>query len=343
MTAALLTPPLSSDWPIWRVWLSAFHAPALAIADDLKMFEHLRSGALSARALAAKLDIEERAVEAIASLMTQLEFLTLADGDYFLTDVAKTYLLADSPFYWGPFLARIRSVPLDCNRLLASLRRGNSPAEARLSAVWEAPVPPTEVLVGFTRAMHAHSFALAMRVVPDFGLAATRSLLDVGGGSGSYSIAAAIHHPSLACAILDFEAVCSVARTYADQYRVGARFQGVTGNMFKDEWPRGHDAVLMSDIFHDWSDEQCLYLAQQALAALEPGGRILLHEMLLGDAKDGPLEAVAYSVVMIFTTRGRQRSRRELEDILRSAGFANVTTTPTAGGYALVEGSKPPT
>ena len=120
MTDTLLTPPLASDWPIWRVWLSAFHAPALAVADEIQMFERLRAGPLTAPALAQSLGLEERAVEAIASLMVQLDLLTQADGAYFLTDVAKTYLLASSPFYWGPFLARIRAVPLDCNRLLAA-------------------------------------------------------------------------------------------------------------------------------------------------------------------------------------------------------------------------------
>jgi 2-polyprenyl-3-methyl-5-hydroxy-6-metoxy-1,4-benzoquinol methylase len=333
-----LEAPTCSDAPIWSAWLAAFHAPALAISDELGLFTALRDRPASAAELAPRLEIELRATEALAGLLAALDFLVLADGRFCLTETARAYLLPESPYYWGALLRRIREVPLDCGRLVESLRRGTAATEARVTEIWRTPAP--EAMVAFTRAMHAHSFGLAMRTMPAFGLAGAGRLLDVAGGSGSYSIAAALHDAALRCCVLDFPAVCGVAREYAAQHGVGERVATIAADMFADSWPADHDRVLLSDVLHDWDDERCAWLAARAHQALAPGGRVLVHEMILSDARDGPLPAAAYSVVMLFVAQGRQRSAREIAEILAGAGFADLRVTMTSGGYAVISGAK---
>ena len=336
-----LVPPSISDDAIWDVWLCAFHAPALAICDELGLFEALRARPLTAAELTTAITIEARGAEAMAGLMTALGFLALADGAYHLTELARHYLLADSPFYWGGFLRRIRTNPIDCNRLIDSLRRGASAREARVSGeMWRAPRPPPQALEAFTHAMHAHSFALAMRAVPALKLDAARTFLDVAGGSGSYAIAAANHHPHLRCTVLDLGPVCAVARDYIAKAGASARIATVEADMFAEAWPSGVDRVFLSDVFHDWDDEQCTALAARAFTALAPGGQIVVHEMLVSDGKDGPLAAVTYSVVMLFATEGRQRSAREVIEILQKVGFVAATITMTSGGYAAIAATR---
>jgi cyclopropane fatty-acyl-phospholipid synthase-like methyltransferase len=333
-----LEAPTCSDGPMWSAWLAAFHAPALAIADEVGLFSALRDRPASASELAAQLQIELRATEALAGLLAALDFLVLAAGRFCLTETARAYLLPDSPYYWGAMLRRIREVPLDARKLVESLRRGTAAADARVTEMWRAPAP--EAIVAFTRAMHAHSFALAMRTMPAFGLAGASRLLDVAGGSGSYSIAAALHDPVLRCSVLDLPAVCGVAREYAVQHEVGERVATIACDMFAESWPLGHDRILLSDVLHDWDDERCAWLAARAYDALAPGGRILVHEMVLSDGKDGPLPAAAYSVVMLFVAQGRQRSAREISECLAGAGFSDRRVTMTSGGYAVISGAK---
>lgn len=335
-----LITPTTSDEPIWSVWMSAFHAPALAIADGLGLFAALRDAPATAHELATALGIERRAAETIAGLMAGLGFLAQAVGQFHLTDTARHYLLPDSPFYWGPMLRRIRDNPLDCRRLIESLRRGTADADARVTGMWEVPQPPREALRAFTHAMHAHSFALAMRVVPALGLGEASRLLDVAGGSGSFAIAAAYHHPGLHATVLDLPAVCEVAAAYVAEHAVADRIAMCPSDMFVDAWPRGFDRVLLSDIFHDWDDARCRWLAARAHESLVEGGELVIHEMVLSDAKDGPLLALSYSMVMLFVARGRQRSVAEISDILISAGFRDVRVTLTSGGYAAIRGVK---
>jgi acetylserotonin N-methyltransferase len=189
--------------------------------------------------------------------------------------------------------------------------------------------------------MHAHSFSIAMRVAPTLGLSDTQRVLDGGGGSGSFSIAMAVHHPSVRCTVLDFPVVCEVAEEHIRAAGVSERVGTAAGNLFVGPWPEGHDRVFFNDIFHDWDDERCAIISHLAFEALPAGGRVMVHEMLLSDTKDGPLAAAAYSMAMVFATRGRQRSARELIELLEAAGFVDVRVGPTTGGYALIEGSKP--
>lgn len=337
-----MTAPTCSDGPIWNVWLSAFHAPALAIADELGVFAALRDHALSSELLATTLSIDQRAAEAMLGLMTALGFLAQVDGAFILTEVAREYLLPESPYYWGGYLRRIRDVPLDCKKLAAALRRGSETQTQRVSSeLWRKAAPPPEALVSFTHAMHAHSFGLAMRIAPVLPLDGVTRLLDVGGGSGSYSIAAMLRHPDLRCTELDLPVVCEVARDYARNMRVGDRFSIVGADMFAGAWPGGQQRVLFSDVFHDWDDDRCRQLCASAFEALASGGRVLVHEMILEDTKTGPLAAVSYSMVMAFVTEGRQRTARELFALLTGVGFVRPRLTMTAEGYALVEADKP--
>jgi acetylserotonin N-methyltransferase len=338
---APLAPPSCSDAPIWDVFLSAFQAPALVLADELGLYAALVDAPATRDDLAARLAVEPRAIAAIAGVLASLGLLVQLDGRYHLSEVARTYLVPGSPYYWGGMLRRIRDNPLDCRRLAGALRQGRAAADARVTGLWEVPEPPAEALVGFTHAMHAHSFALAMRVAPALGLPATGTLLDVGGGSGSYSIAAAYHRPGLRCTILDLPPVCAIAQGYAAQHGVGDRVDVAAANMFRDPWPREHDRVLMSDILHDWDDERCGWLTARARESLRPGGRFVIHELVTGDAGDGPLVALEYSMAMLFSTHGRQRSAPELAALLEQAGLVDVTVTPTANGYAAISGAAP--
>lgn len=341
MTGQPLAPATCSDAPIWNIFLSAFHTPAMVLADELGLFAALAIAPSTSADLAPRLGIELRAVDALTGTLAALELLVRADGRFHLTDVAHTYLVPGQPYYWGGMLRRIRDNPLDCQKLVGALRRGQAAAEARVTGLWEAPEPPAEAMVAFTHAMHAHSFALAMRVMPRLGLDGSRRLLDVAGGSGSYSIAAVHHHAALACTVLDLPAVCAVTRSYADQYRGGDRIAVAPANMFKDAWPTGHDHALLCDIFHDWDDERCVALAASARDAVGTGGKVTLHEMLLDDTGAGPLAAAAYSMAMIFSTQGCQRTAGELCALLRAAGLVDVTITPTSNGYAAITGVAP--
>ena len=140
--------------------------------------------------------------------------------------------------------------------------------------------------------------------------------------------------------VAELDAVCKLAERYASHFGLQDRIDTVALDMFKDPFPSGYDAVFFSNIFHDWGRKRCLHLARASFEALPPGGRIYLHEILLGDSKDGPLPATSFSMAMMFFTEGKQYTLGELREILEESGFAEVGVTATYGYYSLVSARK---
>jgi acetylserotonin N-methyltransferase len=192
-----------------------------------------------------------------------------------------------------------------------------------------------------TTFMHAHSLVAAIGAARSGAFADVKRLLDVGGGSGVYAIAAAQRHAGLRATILDLSAVCQAAQSFIDEGGVAERVDTISVDMWREHWPDGYDALFFSNIFHDWNVEQNVELARKAFAALPSGGRIILHEQLLNDTLDGPITTASFSVLMLRGTFGKQYSLPEFREMLESVGFTHVDARHSCGYFSLVTATKP--
>src|SRR5262249_1197243 len=88
--------------------------------------------------------------------------------------------------------------------------------------------------------------------------------------------------------------------------------------------------------------DRCRLLTRKSFEGLEPGGRVILHEMLYDDRKTGPFSTAAMNINMLLQYEAaRQYSRRELSAMLEQAGFSDIEVKPTFGYYSIVIGHKP--
>ena len=188
--------------------------------------------------------------------------------------------------------------------------------------------------------MHAHSVPAAVGVAGHYDFGGITRVLDVGGGSGCFMVAAAQAHPHLHCTVMELPAMCEAASVYIHAGGVADRVDTCAVDMFRQPWPRGYDALFFSNIWHDWNVRTCQWLAARAFEALPSGGRILLHEMLLDD-EAGLVTAASFSLLMLLATQGQQFTAGELTAILRGAGFARIDVTATHAYYSVVTGHKP--
>jgi len=227
--------------------------------------------------------------------------------------------------------------------LLNSLKTGRV-ATGHVSAAeeWERGEMPPHLAKVITAYMNAHSRAAAKAVAAQGIFSTVRSLLDVGGGSAIFSIELARSHPQLQATVMEIVAICREAEGFIQAAAAGENVRTQAVDMFRQDWPIGHDVHFLSNIFHDWSESTCRLLARKSFESLPRGGRIVLHEMLMDDDGCGPLAAAAFSLLMLLGTRGRQYSHPELADILAGAGFSDVESFRTgAGYYSLVIARKP--
>ncbi len=336
-------PPTSDDQAIWDIWLSIYRFPCVTVADEIGTFAALSTKAMTTDALAAKLAVDSRALAVHLGLLAALGLLERREGAWRATASARTWLHPDGTGYFGPLLKGFLEQPALHTQMLATLRTGDR-AQDHVSAVaeWERGELPQDLADRITALMNAHSIAAAKAVARQPRFAEIRSLLDVGGGSGIFSIEIARAWPQLQTTVMEIATVANAAQRYIAASSVGPPVSTTVVDMFREPWPNGHDALFFSNIFHDWSDETCRMLSNKSFEALPSGGTIMLHEMLMDDDGCGPLTTAAFSMLMLLGTKGRQYSLPELRNFLEGAGFIGVEACRTGGGYySLVTARKP--
>lgn len=337
-------PPTIDDTKIWDAWLSQFRLPILNTNLEVGTFKALSEGAYTTEELAKKLGVDARALAMHLAALCAEGFVEKRLGQWRATHLARTWLHPDATGYWGHFLGTIDNNAHLRGRLLESLRTGKRPGSdvAEQPAGWERGTMPPEVAANIAAFMQAHSQAPALGTArqPVFG--ELECLMDVGCGSGVYGIEIARANPRLSVILMDLKEVAAEAGKYVDKAGMSGRVTTAGVNMFEEEWPRGPDGHLFCNVFHDWSDETNRKLAKSSFDALPSGGRIFLHEILMDDDYTGPFQAAAFSLLMLVGTLGKQYSLAEFRDILESAGFTDVQSQRTGGGYySLVSGRKP--
>jgi 2-polyprenyl-3-methyl-5-hydroxy-6-metoxy-1,4-benzoquinol methylase len=340
-------PPKIEDRQIWDIWLSMFRLPAMSVAVELQVFESLATAPASAVDLGARLGLNQRGSSILLTLLAAMGLLrarkdkSSSPSVYEVSDLARTYLLRSSPHFWGPLLSSRLGTAGGQHMALLNALKAPEGGRSDASEAWKSGQMTPAMAEGITRVMHCHSLAAATGAAKHDGFAQVTRLLDVGGGSGCFSIAIAQQHPHVRCTVMDLAPVCNVARRYIEEGGVQDRVDAAPTDMFRETWPQGYDGVLFSNVFHDWNTATNRVLAKSAYDALSPGGRVFLHEMLLDDAHDGPLTTASFSMLMLVGTQGTQYTFAELREILESVGFADIRADTTHSYYAVVSGRKP--
>jgi hypothetical protein len=195
----------------------------------------------------------------------------------------------------------------------------------------------------FMRHMDSQSWSCAEAFPTVLGLAEQPlTLLDVGGGSAIYTIAAARANPHLRGNILELAAIKPITEEYIAAAGLSERISVTSGDFFSEAPFPMSDIVLFANIFHDWPDEINLALIRKAFASLSSGGRIVISELLLGDElRSSSSASTSMNVIMIPWTKGRQYRPKELFRRLTHAGFVRPRVHQLVDDYSLVVAEKP--
>ncbi|HEX3757325.1 MAG TPA: methyltransferase [Kofleriaceae bacterium] len=305
---------------------------AIVAARELGMLRLIDdSPGLGAGELAACLGFAERPVQAWVELLAAAGVVAQRDGGLVLTEAARFYLHPDSPFFDSSLPA-----PTISRELLRTLRSGVA-AGSKLR--WATGRSHQAAMWG--AAMHRFSFPLGFALDASGLLAGRRTILDVAGGIGSVCVALAVRDLARQLTLIELPGSVALADQLARCYGVADRVRGLGGDMFKDPWPRPFDAILFTNIFHDWNDASCLELARRALASLAPGGVVMIQESLLEEDRPGPLWTAHFSLMMALDMEGRQFRPSQLRELLIAAGFVDVRVVPLLGYTSTVIAVRP--
>jgi O-methyltransferase domain len=98
--------------------------------------------------------------------------------------------------------------------------------------------------------------------------------------------------------------------------------------------PAGADLYLLRYVLHDWDDETCIQILRRCRAAMAPGARVVVIEMVLGTIGQEPEIVPSQDLNMLAVLTGRERTLAEFDELLTAAGLrraaVHVDESPTS-------------
>jgi SAM-dependent methyltransferase len=314
-------------------WESA----ALMAAVELEVFTAIAHGHDTVETVARAVGISARNAE---RLLTALAAMTLLDrtGDRFTNaaDVQR-FLVKDGERYAGPWILFTKPRWEAFGKLSEHLRRRE---ENHLGQY-------VEFRVDDARRYHAATYSIGMGAARLFSrsvdLTGRKLMLDLGGGSGAYSIVATKTWPGLKAIVLDLPPVAVVATEYIAKNDAADRVSAMPGDFTQTDFPKGADVVVMASNLPQYEPALIRLVVAKAFAAMAPGGEMHLIGETLHDDRRGPLSAALWGLnEAIQGSTGVAHTEGEVTGYLREAGFTQVTVHPFVPGVlSRVTGRKP--
>ena len=191
--------------------------------------------------------------------------------------------------------------------------------------------------------MHAIGRNLSMEISRAFDAGRFSRLLDIGGGSGTYTIAFLQANAQLTAVVFDLAPVIPMAGERLQAAGLSGRSTLAAGDFSVDELPSGCDLALLSAIIHQNSPAQNLELYRKVFRALDAGGSILIRDHIMDESRTSPLAGALFAVNMLIgTTGGGTYTFGEMREGLEKAGFVDVSRVRAGKEMdGLVEARKP--
>lgn len=318
----------------FRDAVNGYRLPRLILtALDLDLFTHIGTGTWSIPDLAKQVAASERGLNILCRNLASAGLLIKKGGRYRSSRLAAVELNAKSPHHRQAYVELLREGWANWSQLTESVRTGR---EVDPDTSPDDPAYRRQ----FSWAMHHRAVEPAPRVVVQVPLKGVKTLLDLGGGPGTYALEFLARHPRLQATLCDRAPALEVAREIAATHKGGARLSYLPLNFMEADVPGQYDVIWYSNVLHIYSTEDNQALFKRLVPILTPGGRLIIQDAFLLD-REGlyPAEANLFAGTMLLCTeRGNTYSLSETAGWLRQAGFRRVRTIPIKKGTGDWEG-----
>ena len=309
----------------------------LLTAAEMDVFTLLENNPLSAGEISEKTKATERGIALLLNAVVSLGLLEKKEEKYSCTAEVAAALSTASKTSVMPFVKLAAGGWKRWSDLTDIVRHGKGQIKGPAF-----DIDPGEQ-EAFTGAMHAAAYKLAPAIVAAIEPGKAEKLLDIGGGSGSYTQAFLEASPGLTSTIFDLPSVISLAENRLAATGLLDRITLVGGDFYKDDLPTGYDLALLSAVIHQNGPEQNTELYRKIFQALQPGGRLVVRDHIMNAEHTQPTGGAFFAVnMLVVTAGGRTYSYEEIKSSLASVGYININLIqPDERMTGLVEGFKP--
>jgi SAM-dependent methyltransferase len=294
-------------------------APALYAFVELGVAEHL-TAPRHVDEIASRVGVPEDALDRLLGYLASRGCLRRdRHGRYVANRVTK--LLTDEGGWCG--WVRFLGAPWTMSayaQLLAAVRDGDDPiAVAHGTDFFSFLAAHPDAAEAFHDAQAAGARLQAIMCADALPLGDVRSVLDVGGGTGTFLSNVLATHPELRGAVCDLPEAAAGARATFAEAGVAERATFESSDFFVAV-PTGYDLHVLTAIIHDWSDDDCVRILRSCADALASGGRICVVETALQPGQYGSFVQATDLLMLAFTPGGRERTAAQYDDLWERAG-----------------------
>ncbi len=305
---------------------------AVLTALELDIFTAIGDGG-TAKQIAAKIQCAVRSTEMLLNALVALKLLNKSGDDYSNTPVSARFFVEGSPDSARQGQLHIANIWKSWSTLTEAVKAGTSVAVRSDSNGWEKP---------FIAAMDNNARGRARAIAQAVEINGAKRMLDLGGGSGAYSIAFVKSAPGLQSEIVDLDAVLPITQEHIRKAGLADRITTRAGDMLTVPLaPSKYDLVLLSAVCHMFSPEENRQLFERSYAALAPKGRLVISDFVLEADKTSPRFGALFALNMLVNTHaGASYSEPEYEAWLKEAGFTETKRVRMPGPANLMIATK---
>jgi SAM-dependent methyltransferase len=313
--------------------LSDLRTPwCLRVVVTLRIAEHLETGATAVADLAAAAGCDAHALELVLShLAAKGVFEETAAGRFALNDAARQLL--DPAVRIGLDVEGIGGrLALAWGTLPTYVRTGASGYHELFGmGFWDDLAAHPDIAASFDALMGEAGHGPAdPEILAGDGWRPVRTVVDVGGGTGTMLAAILAAHPALTGTLVDLPGTVARSAQTFEAAGVADRVTTIAQSFF-DPLPPGADVYLLRKVINDWPDPEAVAILGRCAEAARPGGRVVV---VGGVAPGDGAGRLSEEVVLLG---GSERTVAEFRDLARAAGLDVVAAGSEPSGAFVVE------
>src|SRR5690554_4971394 len=306
----------------------------LLTAVELDVFTTIGEKGMDAETISVSSGLHPAATERLMNALTGMGMLEKTGGKFTNTSDSLRFLNRHSPAYLSG-LSHTNNLWDTWSPLTEVVKTGKAALGTAINERGE------KWLKDFIHAMHNRGKKQAPAQIANISLEGVESVLDVGGGSGCYSMEFLNRKPDIKAVVFDLPNVLPVSKQIVDAEGYSNRIDHHEGDFTTDDLPDGFDLVFLSAIIHSNSYEVNGELVKKCYKALNPKGRLVIQDWIMNDAKTEPVQGSMFAINMLVGTEaGDCYSESEIKAWLAEAGFMDYDFRPLDTGLMQVTAQK---
>jgi len=302
----------------------------VATATRLQIFDTLYSNRKSCDEIANELNLNSETLRRLLFALVALYLLEVQEKKYFALTEQGKYLSKHHEDSLNA-LAVYKGSPIIWDaqgKMFEGIKTNRSPFELHFGTdLFSHLSLHAEHMALFQDAMDCYTVQSSIALLEAYDFSRFSSLLDIGGGRGTFLKKLIDQYPAVQGATLDLpQALRSPS-------------QGITpipGSFF-DAVPSGYDGYILRNILHDWSDEKCITILKNIAPVLSRSTPLLIFEAIVEPTTEKRLGKFADLTMFMMTPGGKERDLSSFEVLCKEAGLSITQVVRTTGSKALIE------